>query len=126
MTVVKTGYMHRYSQLVISTLCRMVELCVCGKPRHAGITQCERCEKKHTLFDMTWQPVHAWPQLKKDEIVCMPSVSLRVQCKVLPTQKGSRPCEQHVHKAGSRAKILAACTMKKQKKVPVDLEASYQ
>lgn len=83
----------------------MVELCVCGKPRHAGITQCERCEKKHTLFDMTWQPVHAWPQLKKDEIVCMPSVSLRVQCKVLPTQKGSRPCEQHVHKAGSRAKI---------------------
>ena len=44
-------------------------------------------KKKDTLFDMTWQPVHAWPQPKKDEIICSPSVSLGVQCKVLPLKR---------------------------------------
>lgn len=46
-----------------------------------------RCARKDTLFDTTWHPVHAWPQLKRDEIICIPSVSLSVQCKVLSTQR---------------------------------------
>ena len=78
-----------------------------------GVSQYARCARKDTLFDMTWHPVHAWPQLKRDEIICIPSVSLSVQSKVLSIQRGSRPCEQHVYKASSGAGILAACTMKK-------------
>lgn len=75
---------------------------------------------KDILFDMAWQPVPAWPRLKKDEVICIPSVS--VQCKVLPTEKGSRSCKQHVGKASSRAKNINSLQNEEQKKkVPMDL-----
>lgn len=64
-----------------------------------------RCARKDTLFDMTLHPVHAWPQLKRDaDSICIPSVSLSVQSKVLSTQRGRRPCEQHVCKASLEQK----------------------
>lgn len=103
-------------------LCGMEELCVCRKQTHARVAQWELCVWNDTLLDMAWQPVHGWPQLKKDEVICIHSVSLSVQRKVLPTQKGSRACERCFCEASLREKNIN--NLRNKKKVPVDLEAS--
>lgn len=59
----------------------MEELYICGKCKHANITLCEMCMRKDTLLDTAWQPVHTWPQLKKDEVIYLPSASLSVHVK---------------------------------------------
>lgn len=54
-------------------------------------TQYEMCMEKDALFGTTWQLVHAWPQLQKDEVICIPSVHLSIQYEVLSAHKGCKP-----------------------------------
>lgn len=83
--------------------------------------QYEMCVGMDAPFATAWELVHAWPQLKKDEVICIPSVHLSIQYEVLPAHKG---CERGtvLVKVISEQKCWQFADWALKKKVPTGLE----